>query len=154
MRTESPPPSRQSTGLPDLVLQHRSQAAESPAPVSTPPPFAAVEVVKPREVPREVVKPREVPKEVVKPREASKEVVKSRETARDMKPKEASVKEGAAVCLKFGQVPLAAVKSVDCITLSSDEEGAPQDAPSAPVKEEEVSLNSPEVIILVLLILS
>ena len=152
MRTESPPPSRQSTGLPDLVLQHRSQAAESPAPVSTPPPFAAVEVVKPREVPREVVKPREVPKEVVKSREASKEVVKSRETARDMKPKEASNKEGAAVCLKFGQVPLAAVKSVDCITLSSDEEGAP--APPAPVKEEEVSLNSPEVIILVLLIFS
>ena len=153
MRTESPPPSRQSTGLPDLVLQHRSQAAESPAPVSTPPPFAAVEVVKPREVgPREVVKPREVPKEVVKPGEATKELVKSREAGRDMKPKEASVKEGAAVCLKFGQVPLAAVKSVDCITLSSDEEGAP--APPAPVKEEEVSLNSPEVIILVLLIFS
>ena len=96
----------------------------------------------------EVVKPREVPKEVVKPKEATKEVVKFREASRDMKPKEAPMKEGGAVCLKFGQVPPVTVNLVDCITLSSDEEGAPapEDAPHAAVKEEEVSLNSPEVI--------
>ena len=112
-----------------------------------------MEVVRPREVPEEVVKPRDAPKEVVKSKETVLEVVKPREAAVEkVKPKEASMKEGGAVCLKFGQVPPAAVKPVDCITLSSDEEGAPapQDAEDATVKEEEISRDSPEVILLIL----